>query len=140
MPKRSQLKKGGAVVALTPGDFSGGVGCPLAAAQADNMSGGAGAADWAVSVFGSTDSQHAVAGSNVIEMKNPEAVAVPVAADVKGGNNNNNNNRNNSRRGGRGVLTDVAVPALLLYANNTFKRRKSIKKSRKSRKSRRGKR
>ena len=38
---------------------------------------------------------------------------------------------------------DVAVPALLLYANNTFKRRKSmkrVKKSRKSRKSRRGKR
>jgi hypothetical protein len=139
MPKRSQLKKGGAVVALTPGDFSGGVGCPLAAAQAANMSGGAGAADWAISVFGNTDSQQAVAGSNVIEMKNPEAVAVPVAADVKGGNNNNNN-RNNSRRGGRGVLTDVAVPALLLYANNTFKRRKSIKKSRKSRKSRRGKR
>ena len=137
MPKRSQLKKGGAVVALTPGDFSGGVGCPLAAAQAANMSGGAGAADWAISVFGNTDSQQAVAGSNVIEMKNPEAVAVPVAADVKGGNNNN---RNNSRRGGRGVLTDVAVPALLLYANNTFKRRKSIKKSRKSRKSRRGKR
>jgi hypothetical protein len=131
MPKRSQLKKGGAI-ALTPGEFSGG-GCPLAANQAANMSGGAGAADWAISVFGNTDSQQAVAGSNVIEMKNPEAVAVPVAADVKGGNNN-------SKRGGRGVLTDVAVPALLLYANNTFKRRKSMKKPRKSRKTRRGKR
>ena len=131
MPKRSQQKKGGAI-ALTPGDFSGGDGCPLAAAQAASMSGGSGAADWAVSVFGNTDSQQAVAGSNVIEMKNPEAVAPPVAAEVKGG-----------RRGGRGVLTDVAVPALLLYANNTFKRRKSmkrVKKSRKSRKSRRGKR
>ena len=131
MPKRSQQKKGGAI-ALTPGDFSGGDGCPLAAAQAASMSGGSGAADWAVSVFGNTDSQQAVAGSNVIEMKNPEAVAPPVAAEVKGG-----------RRGGRGVLTDVAVPARLLYANNTFKRRKSmkrVKKSRKSRKSRRGKR
>jgi hypothetical protein len=98
------------------------------------MSGGAGAADWAISVFGNTDSQQAVAGSNVIEMKNPEAVALPADAVVKGGNN---------KRGGRGVLTDVAVPALLLYANNTFKRRKSmkrVKKSRKSRKSRRGKR
>ena len=132
MPKRSQQKKRGGAVALTPGDFSGGDGCPLAAAQAASMSGGSGAADWAVSVFGNTDSQQAVAGSNVIEMKNPEAVAPPVAAEVKGG-----------RRGGRGVLTDVAVPALLLYANNTFKRRKSmkrVKKSRKSRKSRRGKR
>lgn len=133
MPKRSQQKKGGAI-ALTPGDFSGGGGCPVAADQAASMSGGAGAADWAISVFGNTDSQQAVAGSNVIEMKNPEAVALPADAAVKGGNN---------KRGGRGVLTDVAVPALLLYANNTFKRRKSmkrVKKSRKSRKSRRGKR
>lgn len=129
MPKRSQQKKRGGAVALTPGDFSGGGGCPVAADQAASMTGGAGAADWAISVFGNTDSQQAVAGSNVIEMKNPEAVAPPVAAEVKGG-----------RRGGRGVLTDVAVPALLLYANNTFKRRKSMKKSRKSRKSRRGKR
>ncbi len=130
MPKRSQEKKGGAI-ALTPGDFSGGGGCPLAADQAASMSGGAGAADWAVSVFGNTDSQQAVAGSNVIEMKNPEA---PVVAEVKGGDN---------KKGGRGILTDVAVPALLLYANNTFKRRKSmkrVKKSRKSRKSRSGKR
>jgi hypothetical protein len=129
MPKRSQQKKRGGAVALTPGDFSGGGGCPVAADQAASMTGGAGAADWAISVFGNTDSQQAVAGSNVIEMKNPEAVAPPVVAEVKGG-----------RRGGRGVLTDVAVPALLLYANNTFKRRKSMKKSRKSRKSRRGKR
>jgi hypothetical protein len=133
MPRRSQQKKGGAI-ALTPGDFSGGDGCPVAADQAASMSGGAGAADWAISVFGNTDSQQAVAGSNVIEMKNPEAVALPADAGVKGGDN---------KKGGRGVLTDVAVPALLLYANNTFKRRKSmkrVKKSRKSRKSRRGKR
>jgi hypothetical protein len=132
MPKRSQQKKGGAVIALTPGVFSGGDGCPLAADQAASMSGGAGAADWAISVFGNTDSQHAAAGTNVIEMKNPEVTVAPVAAEVKGGG-----------RGGRGVLTDVAVPALLLYANNTFNRRKSmkrVKKSRKSRKSRRGKR
>ncbi len=132
MPKRSQEKKRGGVVALTPGDFSGGSGCQEALYQDDKIIGGAGAADWAISVFGNTDSQQAVAGSNVIEMKNPETVTPAVAAEVKGG-----------RKGGRGVLTDVAVPALLLYANNTFKRRKSmkrVKKSRKSRKSRRGKR
>jgi hypothetical protein len=134
MPRRSQQKKKGGAVALTPGDFSGGGGCPVAADQAASMSGGAGAADWAISVFGNTDSQQAVAGSNVIEMKNPEAVVPPADVVVKGGDN---------KKGGRGVLTDVAVPALLLYANNTFKRRKSmkrVKKSRKSRKSRRGKR
>ena len=52
------------------------------------------------------------------------------------------------KSGGRGVFTNVAVPALLLYANNTFRRRKTMTKSRKSKKnkstktkkSRRGKR
>ena len=53
------------------------------------------------------------------------------------------------KSGGRGVLTNVAVPALLLYANNTFRRRKTMTKSRKgkknkkstkTKKSRRGKR
>ena len=38
------------------------------------------------------------------------------------------------KSGGRGVLTNVAVPALLLYANNTFRRRKTMTKSRKSKK------
>lgn len=31
------------------------------------------------------------------------------------------------RFGGRGVLTDMAIPAILLYANNTIGRRKSVK-------------
>jgi len=52
------------------------------------------------------------------------------------------------KSGGRGVFTNVAVPALLLYANNTFRRRKTMTKPRKSKKnkstktkkSRRGKR
>jgi hypothetical protein len=38
------------------------------------------------------------------------------------------------KSGGRGVYTNVAVPALLLYANNTFRRRKTMTKSRKSKK------
>ena len=95
-----------------------------------------GAADYAIGVFGNTDAQHAVAGSNVIQMQNPEATAVPV---VTGGNNNRNNNNNNNQIGGQGILTDVAVPALLLYANNTFKR-KSFKKLRKSIRKRKSKR
>jgi hypothetical protein len=36
--------------------------------------------------------------------------------------------------GGRGLLTDIAVPALLLYANNTIGKRK-LSKSKKSGKS-----
>ena len=38
-----------------------------------------------------------------------------------------------SRKGGKGVLTDIAVPAVLLYANNVFKRGKSATKGRKYR-------
>jgi hypothetical protein len=131
-------------------------------------------------VYGNTDAQQAVAGSNVIQMQNPEAQALPVVTggnnnrnnnnnnnssnNNNGGNNNRNNNNNNNSSnnnnnssnnnnnnnnnnssnnnnnqiGGQGILTDVAVPALLLYANNTFKR-KNLKKLRKSmRKSTRG--
>ena len=38
-----------------------------------------------------------------------------------------------SRKGGKGVLTDIAVPAVLLYANTVFKRGKSAKYGRKNR-------
>jgi hypothetical protein len=68
-------------------------------------------------------------------MNNPNAA--PVAA-VTGGN-----------RGGRGMLTNMAVPALLLYANRKFKRtakrmrksvRRTAKKIRRMGKSRKSKR
>lgn len=96
-------------VILRPADF----------VVAKPITGGAGAADYAIGVYGNGDAQHAVAGSNVIAMNNPDAAAAPAA--VTGGN-----------RGGRGMLTDMAVPALLLYANNKFKRGRSAKKVRKS--------
>jgi hypothetical protein len=80
------------------------------------ITGGSGAADYALAVYGAGDAQQAVPGSNVIAMNNPNAA--PVAA-VTGGN-----------RGGRGMLTNMAVPALLLYANRKFKR--TAKKMRKS--------
>ena len=148
--QQRRQQKGGAVLALSPAPF-----------QVEAIKGGSGAAEYAISVYGNTDAQQAVAGSNVIQMQNPEAQALPV---VTGGNNNRNNNNNNNSSnnnnnssnnnnnnnnnnssnnnnnqiGGQGILTDVAVPALLLYANNTFKR-KNLKKLRKSmRKSTRG--
>jgi len=140
--QQRRQQKGGAVLALSPAPF-----------QVEAIKGGSGAAEYAISVYGNTDAQQAVAGSNVIQMQNPEAQALPV---VTGGNNNRNNNNNsnnnnnnnnnnnssnnnnNNQIGGQGILTDVAVPALLLYANNTFKR-KNLKKLRKSmRKSMRG--
>lgn len=44
-----------------------------------------------------------------------------------------------SRKGGNGILTDIAVPAVLLYANNVIRGKKG-RKSRKMRRTLRGKR
>ena len=164
--QRRRQQKGGAVLALSPATIQGG-GAVLALSpapfQVEAIKGGSGAADYAISVFGNTDAQHAVAGSNVIQMQNPEATAVPVVTggnnnrnnnnnqnnnnnnnnNQNNNNNNNNNQNNNNQIGGQGILTDVAVPALLLYANNTLKRksfkklRKSMRKSMRRRKSKR---
>jgi hypothetical protein len=64
--------------------------------------GGNGAADYATAVYGNTDSQHAQPGSNII-----------AATQVRSGGRNS--------KGGN-VLNDIAVPAVLLYANHTYGR------------------
>jgi len=99
------------------------------------VAGGAGASQFAEYVFGGPDAQKAIPDSNVIATNNPsgytpDAVGVRMP-EVKGGRK--------SKKGGKGVLTDIAVPALLLYANTAVKRRsnkvygnKSAKKSRKN--------
>jgi hypothetical protein len=84
------------------------------------VAGGAGASQFAEYVFGGPDVQKAVgAGSNVIATNDPTGYT-PYAVggkmpEVKGGSRK-------SKRGGKGMLTDIAVPALLLYANNAVKR------------------
>ena len=80
--------------------------------------GGSGAGDYAVAVYGNSDAQHAQTGSNVI-----------AANQVRTGGN---------------VLNDIAVPAVLLYANYKYGKKKQNvrfktfrKKGRKQRRSRR---
>lgn len=49
-------------------------------------------------------------------------------------NNTGKNNKQEYRKrqlGGRGILTDLAIPAILLYANNTIGKRKTVRFSRK---------
>jgi len=102
------------------------------------IAGGAGASQYAEYVFGGPDAQKAIgAGSNVIATTDPtgytpDAVSVKMP-EVKGGSRK-------SKRGGKGMLTDIAVPALLLYANTAVKRRsnkvygnKSTRSARRSR-------
>lgn len=93
--------------------------------QVEAIKGGSGAADYAIGVFGNTDAQHAVAGSNVIQTQNPEA-AVPVTGGNNNRNNNNNSSNNNSNNnnqiGGQGILTDVAVPRDFYFMPTTHLR------------------
>jgi hypothetical protein len=110
--KKTRRSKSTGGAALQPAEFNHST--EMNEAQ---VTGGSGAAEYAIGVYGGIDSQHPVAGSNVIAMNNPTLQVT----DVVGG-----------KKGGHGILTDVAVPALLLYANTTFKRNRSANKPRKS--------
>jgi len=87
--------------------------------------GGLGASSFGEYAFGSAGMQTSVDGtSNLIStnpadkyMANPDTYAEKMVVDgVVGGGKITN--------GGRGILTDVAIPAVLLYANNTIGKKK----------------
>jgi len=95
--------------------------------QSRKQRGGAGAADYAISVYGNTDSQAANPGAgNVIAAHIPaqapivqtggSGINVLSPAVIAGG-------AKRKRRGGN-VLNDIAVPAVLLYANHAFSKGK----------------
>jgi hypothetical protein len=99
------------------------------------MRGGVGASSFGEYVFGSAGNQSSIEGtSNLIEtnaadkyMPNPDAYADKMVVDgaVGGGK---------IKKGGRGILTDIAIPAVLLYANNTIGKRKPRKSSKSKKK------
>lgn len=100
-------------------------------------SGGSGTADWGKQIYG--DSNNQIRGTDgSLKMNTGYAV------QIKGGNALMPMTMKGSRRhkkGGKGVLTDIAVPAVLLYANTmtrsmgkSSKKRNYKNKSRKSRK------
>ena len=68
------------------------------------MRGGVGAADHAISVFGGPGAQHAVAGSNVIAMKDVDAVVL--APKTTGGK------KGRKQRGGKPMLNADGTPML----------------------------
>lgn len=73
--------------------------------------GGDGSAEYGVKVFGASNAQHPVEGSNVIAMN-----------VVKGGKGKKS--RKNMNKGGN-LLSDIAVPVTLLYANQVYSSKKS---------------
>ena len=86
---------------------------------------GGNSASWASAVYGSAGNQTAGSG-NVIAMKDMSGVNM-----CTGGNPMR-------KSGGKGLVTDIAVPAVLLYANQAMKPRRSMgSKKRYHRRSRR---
>lgn len=99
--------------------------------------GGNGASTFGEYAFGRAGSQTTVDGpSNLIStnsadkyMANPDTYAYKNVTDgVVGGRK--------KQQGGRGILTDIAIPAVLLYANNTIGKKNKSRKPKKSRKKR----
>jgi len=102
-------------------------------------SGGDGTSTWGKHVFGDANSQTRgpdgslkMDTSYAVQVKGVHGGASIMPLKVNGGR---------SKKGGKGVLTDIAVPAVLLYANtmtksmNKSSKKKNYKnKSRKSRK------
>jgi len=99
------------------------------------ISGGDGTADWGQKIYGASDSQtRGPDGAIVVNQSYATQMrGGGVMPLLKGGRR--------YKRGGKGVLTDIAVPAVLLYANTmtksmgkSSKKRNYKNKSRKSRK------
>jgi hypothetical protein len=89
-----------------------------------NVKKGGSAWQWTDSVYGSADKQASYpGGGNVIAANNMSGKTV-------GGK------RHKRKHAGSGILTNIAVPAVLLYANNIVKFNKSHKKGNKGRKTR----
>jgi len=104
-------------------------------------SGGDGTSTWGKNVFGDVDNQ-ARGPDGSLKMNTSYAVqakggaVVPLPLKANGGTT-----KSGGKKGGKGVLTDIAVPAVLLYANTmtksvnkSSKKRNYKNKSRKSRK------
>ena len=92
--------------------------------QQRSFRGGVGASDYAINAYGNMGQQ--VSGMDG---------GIAMKAGCTGGKR-----RGSRRKGGKSVLMDVAVPAVLLYANNNIYKNKTAKKSSKSRRSRRSRR
>jgi len=94
--------------------------------QRRSVRGGMGASDYAISTYG--DASHQMRGAD-------GAIAMNQGCTVVGAAKGGSSRSQRQRRGGRSVLMDVAVPAVLLYANNNVYPNKTAKKPRKYRRS-----
>jgi len=111
--------------------------------------GDGGATGWAQSVYGGIGQQHQVAGNNHEIAMNPQTggANLPLSPSEVGGSAGSDivaapTTANVPVSVGGGIITDVAVPAVLLYARDSIRKRNvigfpkiSMKKSRRHRRS-----
>ena len=104
--------------------------------QLNSLFGGEGAAPYVAAVAGAPSEQHAAGGSNAIAltpMKGGSGLSILAPSSIGSGGNliaggsslphmGGKRHRKPSKKGGN-LLQQLAVPAVLLYANNTFGRR-----------------
>jgi hypothetical protein len=98
--------------------------------------GSGGATAWGQAAFGGPDAQTAVPNTNLLNVNNLQGVnmcnggvAANAASFMSGGNPMRTHIKGGqlkSHLGGKSVLMDVAVPAVLLYANQMAKPRKTM--------------
>jgi len=111
---------------------------PKKGSKNSKMQGGAGAADYAIAVYGNTNDQHAVPGTNIIAAK---------AVGGRGRKQKQQQHQQEQKQQqeqqesqGGNIITDIAVPAILITGNQLYKRKRTNKKYRKSQKSRKNRR
>ena len=107
---------------------------PKKGSKNSKMQGGAGAADYAIAVYGNTNDQHAVPGTNIIAAK-----AVGGRGRKQKQQQEEEQQEQQESQGGN-IITDIAVPAILITGNQLYKRKRTNKKYRKSQKSRKNRR
>ena len=102
----------------------------------EEQTGGAGAAEHAISTFGGIGEQKALAGSNVIAMKGGRKGKSFFGSKRRGGGRKTGklffgskrrggtrkcSVKSSEKKKGGEIITELAVPALLLLANNAYK-------------------
>jgi hypothetical protein len=101
--------------------------------KSSKITGGVGAWSFGEHVYGNSDNQQTIDGpSNTIKtisgstyMPNPDNYSDKIVVDgVTGGKK--------KQTGGRGIITELAIPAVLLYANNTIGKKIKYNKSKRN--------
>jgi len=116
---------------------------PKKGSKNSKMQGGAGAADYAIAVYGNTNDHRAIPGSNVIAAKlvggRGRKQKQQQQQEQQQQEQKQQEQQQEQSQGGN-IIADIAVPAILITGNQLYKRKRTNKKYRKSQKSRKNRR